>query len=81
MKIEIKTFSTWCNEHFVLYMNGNYAGSFDTYKEAKDHGEKLKKIILHHLLYFIPPQTFHDTLGWGSARWASMVPLVPDLFL
>ena len=43
MEIKIKTFSTWCNEHFVLYMNGNYAGSFDTYKEAEAHGKKLKE--------------------------------------
>ena len=41
MEIEIKTFSTWCNEHFVLYMNGDYAGSFDTYKEAKAYGKRL----------------------------------------
>jgi hypothetical protein len=43
MEIKIKTFSTWCNEHFVLYTNGNYAGSFDTYKEAEAHGKKLKE--------------------------------------
>tara|TARA_B100000214_G_scaffold275448_1_gene205463 strand:+ start:539 stop:694 length:156 start_codon:yes stop_codon:yes gene_type:complete len=41
MKIEIKTFSTWCNEHFVLYMNGNYAGSFGTHEEASAYGLKL----------------------------------------
>ena len=41
MEIEIKTFSTWCNEHFVLYMNGNYAGSFDSHAEATAYGLKL----------------------------------------
>ena len=45
MEIEIKPFYTWATEHFVLYMNGNYAGSFNTYKEAEAHGEKLKEII------------------------------------
>jgi hypothetical protein len=48
MEIEIKTFSTWCNEHFVLYMNGNYAGSFYTYKEAEAHGKKLKEKARHY---------------------------------
>ena len=45
MEIKIKPFYTWATEHFVLYMNGNYAGSFDTEEEAEDHAEKLKKII------------------------------------
>ena len=41
MEIKIKPFYTWATEHFVLYMNGNYAGSFDTYKEAEAYGERL----------------------------------------
>ena len=41
MKIEIKPFYTWATEHFVLYMNGNYAGSFDTHEEASAYGLKL----------------------------------------
>ena len=41
MEIEIKPFYTWATEHFVLYMNGNYAGSFDTHKEAEAYGKRL----------------------------------------
>ncbi len=41
MEIKIKPFYTWATEHFVLYTNGNYAGSFHTYKEAEAYGERL----------------------------------------
>ena len=41
MEIKIKPFYTWATEHFVLYMNGNEAGSFHTYEEAEAYGERL----------------------------------------
>ena len=46
MDIKIKSLSTWANVVFELYIGNNYAGSFDSFKEAQSHGVKLTNSFL-----------------------------------
>ena len=46
MDIKIKSLSTWANVVFELYIGNNYAGSFDSFKEAQSHGIKITSSFL-----------------------------------
>lgn len=41
MENTIKQINTWSSVFFELFINGQYAGSFDTFKEAQKHSIKM----------------------------------------
>jgi len=44
--IKIKHAYTWATEHFVLFINDAYAGSFENHAEALRYGLKLTSSML-----------------------------------
>lgn len=46
MEIKINSLATWSNVVFDLYIGNNYAGSFDSFKEAQGYGLKLTSSFL-----------------------------------
>ena len=67
MENTIKQINTWSSVFFELFVNGEYAGSFDTFKEAQKHSIKMLNSTL--LLENKTQIVWHNALNQLSYIW------------